>query len=69
MISDIWMVWPSNSIIWAEFESVKSMFLVGVNRCKIEQSLDKDYVVWWIYAEIRNMSCVRLEKINIRSTL
>lgn len=42
---DVGMSWPLYSVIWADFECVKKMFLSGVFKWKIEQSLDENYLV------------------------
>jgi len=68
-ICDVGMNWPLNSIIWADFESVKSRFLSWINKWKIEQSLDSTYLVSWVYVEIwDDMKCKKIEKIRIIKT-
>lgn len=65
IISDVWMNWPLNSIIWAEFESIKNIFLNWIN-WKVVQSLDKNYTVSWVFIEIwDNLKCKTIEKIRI----
>lgn len=67
IISDLGMNWPINSVIWASFESVKDRFLTWINRWKIEQSLDWEYIVNWVYLEIwKDKLCSKIEKIKIR---
>lgn len=67
LISDVWMNWAFDSIIWADFESVKNTFLTGVNVWRIKQSLDKNYIINWIYVEIwKDKKCEKIEKIRIR---
>ncbi len=51
-ISDIWMCWSFDSIIWADYSSVEKMFLTWILKWKIEQSLDKKYIVNGIFVEI-----------------
>jgi len=69
LISDVWMSWPLFSVIGADFNSVKNRFLTGINKWKIEQCLDKNYVVNWVCIEIEDMKCVNIEKIRIRGSL
>jgi len=67
IISDVWMNWPLYSVIWASFESVKKRFLTWIWKWKIEQCLDKNYVVSWVYVEVWDkMKCEKIEKIRIR---
>jgi len=46
------MVGPKDSVIGADFESVKERFLTGVYRQKIKQSLDNNYVLSFLVAEV-----------------
>ncbi len=69
IISDVWMVWPFPSVIWADFDSMKNRFLSWISRWKIEQSLDSRYVVNGIYVEIENKKCKKIEKIRVRDSL
>lgn len=65
-INDIWMCWPLYSVIWADFESVKSVFLNWYRNRWFEQSLDKNYIISWAYIEIwKNWKCEKIEKIKI----
>jgi hypothetical protein len=67
IISDVWMSGPLYSVIWADFNSVKKRFLTGVNKWKIEQQLDENYVVNAICVEVwDDRKVVSLEKIRIR---
>lgn len=69
-ITDLGMNWAKNSIIWAEFESVKSIFLNWVRQKKMTQSLDKNYIVSWIFAEIwEDMLCKNIEKIRVEGEI
>lgn len=70
IISDVWMNGPLYSVIWADFNSVKKRFLTGINKGKIEQQLDENYVVNGICVEIgKDRKVVNLEKIRIRGKL
>lgn len=65
-INDVWMNWPLYSIIWAEFSSVKSIFLNWYRDRPFEQSLDKNYIISAVYVEINdNWKCNKVEKIKI----
>ena len=66
-ISDVWMNWPLYSVIWADYKSVEKRFLTWIGKWKIEQCLDKNYVVNWVCVEIWDkMKCEKIEKIRIR---
>jgi metallophosphoesterase (TIGR00282 family) len=70
IISDVWMNWPLYSVIWADYRSVKNRFLTWILRWRIEQCLDKNYVINWVCVEIGDdMKCENIEKIRIRSKL
>lgn len=70
IISDVWMNWPLFSVIWADYISVEKRFLTWLSKWKIEQSLDKNYVVNWAIFEIwDDMKCENIEKIRIRGKL
>ncbi len=67
ILSDVWMNWALYSVIWAEYSSVEKRFLTWFNKWKIEQSLDKNYVVSWVVVEIwDDNKCIGIEKIRIR---
>lgn len=67
LISDVGMNWPLNSVIWATFDSVKNRFMTWIMKWKIEQSLDDNYVVNWVFVEIwEEKKCKNIEKIRIR---
>lgn len=69
-ISDIGMNWSFNSVIWADYESVKKRFLTWISKWKMEQSLDENYLVSWLFVEIwDNKKVVRMEKIRINNKL
>lgn len=71
LLTDVWMSWPLYSIIWADFENIKSRFLSWIIKWKIEQSLDKNYIVSWCIIEIddKNKKCLNIEKIKIKGKL
>ncbi|MCP4522749.1 MAG: YmdB family metallophosphoesterase [Candidatus Gracilibacteria bacterium] len=70
IISDVGMSGPLYSVIGADFSSVKKRFLTGINKGKIEQQLDENYVVSGICVEIgENAKTQSLEKIRIRGKL
>lgn len=70
LISDIGTSWPLQSIIGADLQSVRKMFLSGVTKWKIEQSLDNEYVVNGIYVEIwDHKKTTKIEKIRIQNSL
>lgn len=70
ILSDVWMNWPLFSVIWADYKSVQKRFLTWMNKWKIEQCLDKNYVVNWAIFEIwDDMKCEKIEKIRIRGKL
>ena len=66
LISDIWMIWPKRSIIWSDYWCLKKRFLTGLNKWKIEQSSDKNFVINWAVIEIdeKTMKCTNIEKIR-----
>jgi len=70
IISDVWMNWPLYSVIWADYKSVEKRFLTWVWKWKIEQCLDKNYVVNWVCVEIwDDMKCINIEKIRVRGKI
>ncbi len=70
ILSDVWMNWPLYSVIWADYKSVEKRFLTWLNKGKIEQCLDKNYVVNWVIFEIwSDMKCEKIEKIRVRNKL
>ena len=70
-ITDVGMNGPLNSVIGADFGSVKKRFLTWLQRGKICQSLDKEYVISGISIDIdeQTQKCKWLEKIRIYSKL
>lgn len=71
VIWDVWMSWSQFSVIWATLESVQRRFFSGLNKWKIEQSLDERYVVNGIFVETddNTWKTISLEKIRINSKL
>ncbi len=64
-ISDLWMIGSKNSIIWSDYRSLKKRFLTWIQKWKIEQSLDKNYIINGICFDIwENRECVHIEKIK-----
>ncbi|EKE28474.1 MAG: hypothetical protein ACD_3C00054G0014 [uncultured bacterium (gcode 4)] len=66
MITDVWMVWPLHSSIWQKFEDRMPQFLTWINifNARPEQDLWQ-WVVNWIYVEIEDKKCIKIEKIRI----
>jgi calcineurin-like phosphoesterase len=66
LISDVWMIWAKKSIIGSDYGSLKKRFLTGINKWKIEQSLDTNYVMNWVLIEIdeKTKKCISIEKIR-----
>lgn len=52
MMTDIGMNWPFESVIWADFQSVRNRFLTGLQRWKIEQKLSGKYIINALLVEI-----------------
>lgn len=70
LISDIWMNGSFKWVIWATYKSVEKMFLTWILSWKIEQSLDSNYIINWIYVEIwDDKKCMKIEKIFIKNKL
>ncbi|MDD2871072.1 MAG: TIGR00282 family metallophosphoesterase [Candidatus Gracilibacteria bacterium] len=70
IITDVGMNGPLFSVIGAEYSSVEKRFLTGIGKGKIEQCLDKNYVVNGVCVEIGDaMKCTNIEKIRIRGKL
>ena len=68
VLSDVWMVWPFPSVIWADFVSLKKRFVTGISKWKIEQSLSDRYVVSGACVEIEDGVCKNIEKIRVRNS-
>ncbi|MGE4444468.1 MAG: YmdB family metallophosphoesterase [Candidatus Altimarinota bacterium] len=71
ILTDVGMSGPLYSIIGAEFEGIKSRFLGGMLKGKIDQSLDPHYVVSACIVEIDDQTkkCLSIEKIRIKGKL
>lgn len=71
LLTDVWMSGPLYSIIWADFEGIKSRFFGGILKGKIDQSLDPHYVVSACVVEIDETTkkCLNIEKIRIKGKL
>lgn len=67
MITDVGMVWPYESIIWASFETTLPLFLSWIPRWKIYPSSSSLYVFNWLFVEISEETklCTYIEKIRI----
>jgi calcineurin-like phosphoesterase len=65
ILSDVWMTGPINSVIGADFKTVQNRFLTWINKWKIEQSLDKKYILNAVCVEIENWNTKNIEKIKI----
>ncbi len=66
MITDIWMVWSFHSSLWQRFEDRMPQFLTWTNifNSKPEQDLWR-WVINWLYIEIQDKKCTKIEKIKI----
>lgn len=71
LISDVWMVWAQNSIIGSDYNSLKKRFLTGINKWKIEQSLNKNFIMNGACVTIDDATgkCTHIEKIKKLWTL
>lgn len=66
MITDIWMIGSLHSSIWQKFESRISNFVTWINIFSEKNEVD----MWqgqinWIYVEIEDKKCIKIEKIKI----
>jgi len=68
MITDVWMNWPFDWVIGADFNSVKKRFLTGIQRGKIEQKLTWKYVVNAIVVDLDEASWLATHIENISFT-
>ena len=68
-ITDVWMNGPLYSVIGAHPDSVKKRFLTGVQKGKIEQQTDSNYVLSGIVIDIEWWICTKLEKFREIGTL
>ncbi len=71
MITDVWMVWSRISVIGADYKSVEKRFQTGIIKWKIEQSLDKNYILNALIADIdeKTWKCIFIDKISIKDKL
>lgn len=70
MISDVWMIGPENSVIWANLEGLRQKFMTGLSWWwKIEPLETDDYVLNWIFVEIENKKAIKIEKFRINWSL
>lgn len=71
LITDIWMTGSRNSIIGASYESVEPRFISGVQKWKITQSLDENYIVNAIIVDIDEETgkTIHIEKISLKNKL
>lgn len=71
LIGDVWMNGPFHSVIWAEFDSVKKRFLTWIQRWKIEQSLEKTYIINAVFLEIDETTkkTTHIESISFNASL
>lgn len=66
MITDVWMVWPLHSSIGQTFETRLPQFISGLNI--FWEKPEQDLWLWcvnWIYVEISDFKCTKIEKIRI----
>ena len=66
LLSDVGMIWAKKSIIGSDFWSLKKRFLTGIQKWKIEQSLDKNYIMNGVLVDIneQTMKCTSIKKIK-----
>jgi len=66
LLSDVGMIWPKKSIIGSSYKTLEKRFLTGINKWKIEQSLDKNYIINGVLVEIddKTKRCLSIEKIK-----
>lgn len=66
LLSDVGMVWSRYSVIGSDYGSLQKRFLTGINKWKIEQSLGREYIVYWVCVDIddETMKCQKIEKIK-----
>ena len=62
---------PRDSVIGADFESVKRRFITGIQRGKIEQQLQGPYIINALYVEIdtETKKCFHIENISFSGEL
>jgi len=66
VITDVGMNGPFESVIWADFESVKKRFLTWISRWKIQQQLKWKYIINALLVDIDDMTwlCEKIENIS-----
>ena len=66
LLSDVGMIWAKRSIIGSDFGSLKKRFLTWIQKWKIEQSLDKNYIMNGVLVDIdeKTMKCINIKKIK-----
>jgi metallophosphoesterase (TIGR00282 family) len=71
ILTDVGMNGPFESVIWADFLSVKKRFLTGIQRGKIEQKLTGKYLINALLLEIDETTklCKSIENISFTGTL
>ncbi|EKE26006.1 MAG: Metallophosphoesterase [uncultured bacterium (gcode 4)] len=66
MITDVWMIWSFHSSIGQTFETRLPQFISGLNI--FWERPEQDLWLWcinWIFVEIEDFKCVKLDKIKI----
>lgn len=71
IMADVGMNGPFESVIWAEFSSVKKRFLTWIQRGKIEQKTNWKYIINALLVEIDESTklCKNIENISFTWTL
>lgn len=71
LIGDVGMNGPFDSVIGANFDSVKKRFLSGIQKWKIEQALTKKYIINALFLEIDETTkkTIQIENISYTHTL
>ena len=64
LIGDVGMNWPFNSVIGADYDSVKKRFLTGIQRWKIEQALGKEFIINAVLVDIEDWKTSFIENIS-----
>ncbi len=69
-LSDVGMIWALNSVIGADFSSVRKRFLTWIMKWKIKQKLDWEYLLNSVVVDINEEGkCENIEKIKIKGSL
>lgn len=71
ILCDVGMNGPFESVIWADFSSVKKRFLTWIQRGKIEQKLSWKYVINALLIDVDETTklCSNIENISFTNTL